>query len=168
MILFSGYLVYIVVVLEFRACFCRFDIWNGHFILANIDAIEQEGALSSDLAALRAIRKGELEELILREEIHWKQKAKIKWVKEGDCNSKLFHKVANGSRNKNFIKILENERGLVLDSSESITEEILLYFKKLYSCPPWESWRVEGIDWAPISEESASRLDSPFCRSRDL
>ena len=136
--------------------------------IANIDAIEQEGALSSDLAALRAIRKGELEELILREEIHWKQKAKIKWVKEGDCNSKLFHKVANGSRNKNFIKILENERGLVLDSSESITEEILLYFKKLYSCPPWESWRVEGIDWSPISEESASRLDSPFCRSRDL
>ncbi|RVW71546.1 Transposon TX1 uncharacterized 149 kDa protein [Vitis vinifera] len=116
--------------------------------IANIDAIEQEGALSSDLAAQRAIRKGELEELILREEIHWKQKAKIKWVKEGDCNSKLFHKVANGRRNKNFIKILENERGLVLDSSESITEEILLYFKKLYSCPTRESWRVEDRDKA--------------------
>ncbi|RVX21544.1 putative ribonuclease H protein [Vitis vinifera] len=133
--------------------------------IANIDAIEQEGALSSDLVAQRAIRKGELEELILREEIHWKQKAKIKWVKEGDCNSKLFHKVANGRRNKNFIKLLENERGLVLDSSESITEEILLYFKKLYSCPPRESWRVEGIDWSPISEESASRLDSPFAEA---
>ncbi|RVW62473.1 putative mitochondrial protein [Vitis vinifera] len=133
--------------------------------IANIDAIEQEGALSSDLAAQRVIRKGELEELILREEIHWKQKAKIKWVKEGDCNSKLFHKVANGRRNKNFIKLLENERGLVLDSSESITEEILLYFKKLYSSPPGESWRVEGIDWSPISEESASRLDSPFAEA---
>ncbi|RVX23341.1 Transposon TX1 uncharacterized 149 kDa protein [Vitis vinifera] len=34
-------------------------------------------------------------------------------------------------------------------SSESITEEILLYFKKLYSCPPWESWRVEDRDKAP-------------------
>ncbi|RVW12452.1 LINE-1 retrotransposable element ORF2 protein [Vitis vinifera] len=133
--------------------------------IANIDAIEQEGALSSDLAAQRVIRKGELEELILREEIHWKQKAKIKWVKEGDCNSKLFHKVANGRRNKNFIKILENERGLVLDSSESITEEILLYFKKLYSCPTRESWRVEGIDWSPISEESAFRLDFPFAEA---
>ena len=40
--------------------------------IANIDAIEQEGTLSLDLAAQRVIRKGELEELILREEIHWK------------------------------------------------------------------------------------------------
>ncbi|RVX06781.1 hypothetical protein CK203_014972 [Vitis vinifera] len=91
-----------------------------------------------------------------------RQKAKVKWVKDGDCNSKLFHKVANGRRNRNFIKFLENERGLVLDNSKSITKEILLYFKRLYSSPPEESWRVEGIDWSPISEESASRLDSPF------
>ncbi|RVX23461.1 Transposon TX1 uncharacterized 149 kDa protein [Vitis vinifera] len=130
--------------------------------IANIDVIEQEGVLSFDLSAQRVERKWELEELILREEIHWRQKAKVKWVKDGDCNSKLFHKVANGRRNKNFIKFLENERGLVLDNSESIIEEILLYFKKLYSSPPGESWRVEGIDWSPISEESASRLDSPF------
>ena len=104
--------------------------------IANIDVIEQEGVLSSDPAAQRIERKRELEELILREEIHWRQKAKVKWVKDGDCNSKLFHKVANRRRNRNFIKFLENKRGLVLDNSESITEEILLYFKKLYSSPP--------------------------------
>ena len=50
----------------------------------------------------------------------------------------------------------------MLDNSKSITKEILLYFKKFYSSPPGESWRVEGIDWSPILEESASRLDSPF------
>ena len=62
----------------------------------------------------------------MREEIHWRQKAKVKWVKERDCNSKFFHKLANGRRNRKFIKFLENERGLVLNNSESITEEILL------------------------------------------
>ncbi|KAJ9701108.1 hypothetical protein PVL29_006452 [Vitis rotundifolia] len=130
--------------------------------IANIDVMEQEGVLSLDLSAQRVIRKGELEEVILMEEIHWRQKANVKWVKDGDCNSKLFHKVANGRQNRNFIKSLENERGLVLDNSESITEEILQYFKKLYSNPPGESWGLEGIDWSPISEESASRLDSSF------
>ena len=75
---------------------------------------------------------------------------------------KVFHKVANGRRNRNFVKFLENERGLVLNNSESITEEILLYFEKLYLSPPGESWRVQGLDWSPISEKNASRLDYPF------
>ncbi|RVW77726.1 Phosphoinositide phosphatase SAC1 [Vitis vinifera] len=45
-----------------------------------------------------------------------------------------------------FIKALENERGFVLNNSESITEEILLYFEKLYASPTGESWSVEGLD----------------------
>ena len=57
--------------------------------IANIDVIEQEGVLSFDLSVQRVVRKGELEEIILREEIHWRQKAKVKWVKDGDCNSKV-------------------------------------------------------------------------------
>ncbi|KAJ9687808.1 hypothetical protein PVL29_013851 [Vitis rotundifolia] len=124
--------------------------------------MEQEGGLSPELLIQRALRKGELEELILREEIHWRQKVRVKWVKEGDCNSKFFHKVANGRRNRKFIKVLENERGLVLDNSESIKEEILRYFEKLYASPSGESWRVEGLEWSPIFGESASRLESPF------
>ncbi|RVX19456.1 LINE-1 retrotransposable element ORF2 protein [Vitis vinifera] len=130
--------------------------------IANFDSMEQEGGLSPELLIQRAVRKGELEELILREEIHWRQKARVKWVKEGDCNSKFFHKVANGRRNRKFIKVLENERGLVLDNSDSIKEEILRYFEKLYASPSGESWSVEGLDWSPISRESASRLESPF------
>ena len=50
----------------------------------------------------------------------------------------------------------------MLNNIYSITEEILLFYEKLYSSPPGESWRVEGLDWSPISEESASRLDSHF------
>ena len=70
--------------------------------------------------------------------------------------------MANGRRNKKYIKVLENERGLVLNNAESIIEEILLYFEKLYASPIGESWRVEGLDWSPISEGSVLRLDSPF------
>ncbi|RVW71380.1 putative ribonuclease H protein [Vitis vinifera] len=130
--------------------------------LANLDAIEQDGGLTSELLGQRALRKGELEDLILREEIHWRQKARVKWVKEGDCNSKFFHKVANGRRNRKYIKSLENETGLVLNNAMSITEEILLYFEKLYANPIGESWSIEGLDWSPISEESAISLVAPF------
>ncbi|RVW36996.1 Transposon TX1 uncharacterized 149 kDa protein [Vitis vinifera] len=47
-------------------------------------------------------------------------------------------------RNRKYIKSLENERGLVLNNAESITEEILLYFEKLYANPIGESWSIEG------------------------
>ena len=49
--------------------------------IANID-VEQEGVLSSELSTQRALRKGELEELVLREEVHWRQKAKQKKKKK--------------------------------------------------------------------------------------
>ena len=70
--------------------------------------------------------------------------------------------MANGRRNRKFIKVLENEGGLELNNSESIKEETLKYFEKLYASPSGESWRVEGLDWSLISSESASRLESPF------
>ncbi|RVW79011.1 Transposon TX1 uncharacterized 149 kDa protein [Vitis vinifera] len=75
--------------------------------LANLDAIEQDGGLTSEL------------------------------------------------RNRKYIKSLENERGLVLNNAESITEEILLYFEKLYANPIGESWSIEDLDWSLILEESA-------------
>ena len=50
----------------------------------------------------------------------------------------------------------------MLNNSESITKENLHYFEKLYSGPTRESWRVEGLNWSPISEENVSRLNSPF------
>ncbi|KAL6326022.1 hypothetical protein AAG906_038514 [Vitis piasezkii] len=63
---------------SFKDCFSSWwrgfqgNGWEGHKFMrneiANIDAVEQEGVLSLELSAQRALRKGELEELILREE----------------------------------------------------------------------------------------------------
>ena len=49
--------------------------------ITNIDVVEQEKVLSSELSVQRALRKWGLEELILREEIHWRQKVWVKGVK---------------------------------------------------------------------------------------
>ena len=46
--------------------------------IANFDAIEQVGGLTFKLLVQRALRKRELEELILREKIHRRQKARVK------------------------------------------------------------------------------------------
>ncbi|RVW98412.1 hypothetical protein CK203_026853 [Vitis vinifera] len=104
--------------------------------LVNFDSLEQEGGLSHELLAQRALKKGELEELILREEIHWRQKARVKWVKEGDCNSSFF--------------IREHKRG-----------DFKVFRKALHE----SFWRIlesGRLRLVPISGESAFRLESPF------
>ena len=32
------------------------------------------------------------------------QKARVRWLKESDCNSKYFHSLINWKRRKNFVK----------------------------------------------------------------
>ena len=51
---------------------------------------------------------------------------------------------------------------MTLSNIEIISEEIVNFFGKLYSKPECASWRVEGLDWIPISRESAIWLDKPF------
>nr|CAN66499.1 hypothetical protein VITISV_010636 [Vitis vinifera] len=62
-----------------------------------------------------------------------------------------------------FIKLANEEAFILMWMYIAyLKEEILLYFEKLYASPTGESWSVEGLDWSPISEKSALRLDSPF------
>ena len=107
--------------------------------LGRIDLIEQEGNLNLDLVSERTLRRRELEDLLLKEEVHWRQKSRVKWIKEGDCNSKFFHRMANGRRSGKFIKSLISERWVTLSNIEVISEEIVNFFGKLYSKPEGDS-----------------------------
>ena len=89
--------------------------------IERIERLEQEGNLSQDLIALRNLRRKELEEVLLKEEEHWRQGSRIKWIKEGDSNSKFFHRVENGRWKKKFINLLESKEGETLSGSDVIS-----------------------------------------------
>jgi len=48
----------------------------------------------------------QLEQMQNTEKIMWAQRTRIKWLKEGDRNTKFFHHTAN-RRSKNYISLLE-------------------------------------------------------------
>ncbi|RVW16749.1 hypothetical protein CK203_076445 [Vitis vinifera] len=126
---------------------CTDEGWEGHKFMRK---------LKKDL------KKKGVRGCVIKEEVQWRQKSRVKWIKEEDCNSKFFHRVATGRRSRKFIKSLISERGETLNSIEVISEEIVNFFGNLYSKPVGESWRVEGIDWVPIFGESGVWLDRPF------
>lgn len=51
----------------------------------------------------RRVLKNKLEVGFYKEPISCNQKMEIGWVKEVDANTKLFHNIANNTRNKNLV-----------------------------------------------------------------
>lgn len=61
--------------------------------------------------------KAKMEELLLHEEIYWKQHEKTFWLEEGDTNSKFFHATTSSRKKINHISSLKSDDdvcGLIL------------------------------------------------------
>ena len=103
-----------------------------------------------------------MEELIVKDEISWNQKVKVKGVIEWDNNNKLFHRIASGRKANKLINKLENLNGEVLQTEEEIVKEILNFFEALYKGEDNQKVGIEGLDWAAICRESKEFLEQPF------
>ncbi|CAI9278120.1 unnamed protein product [Lactuca saligna] len=83
---------------------------------------------NSHLRELEAIFLGEFKIAHDKEEKFLKQKAKIQWLKEGDSNSKFFHRIVKGKMHKNIIEAIMNCHGEWLEG-EAIYKEFVDYFQ---------------------------------------
>ncbi|KAH7677444.1 hypothetical protein IHE45_07G084600 [Dioscorea alata] len=71
--------------------------------LEGLDVIMEQRALSpSEVAHGENLRK-QLMLICRQEELYWKQRSRLQWLKEGDENTSFFHATANGRKNRNFI-----------------------------------------------------------------
>ncbi|XP_074324401.1 uncharacterized protein LOC141661315 [Apium graveolens] len=59
-----------------------------------------------------------LNEILLHEEVYWKQRAKLFWLQEGDGNTNLFHSTATTRKKKSRINFLVTEEGTRVDDAE--------------------------------------------------
>ncbi|KAL0462101.1 UNVERIFIED_CONTAM: LINE-1 retrotransposable element O protein [Sesamum latifolium] len=90
-----------------------------------------EGKLSEETKARALSEKAELTKLILQEEVFWKQRSKVLWLKEGDRNTCFFHAKANQRHHTNAIRKLRKPDGSWTDSVEGVKQCILDYFQEV-------------------------------------
>eukprot|EP00253_Pinus_taeda_P017589 PITA_17589 len=73
---------------------------------------------------------------ILKErEETWRLQSTAIWLKEGDDNSKFFHKFANGRKVINTIWKLTNEQGAEVDTFPHLPSLATSHFKQVYQAP---------------------------------
>ena len=105
--------------------------------------------------------RDELEKATLLEEICWRQKSRVLCVKEGDKNTKFFHRIANSHRRVNSIDRLMVDGELTSDPAV-IANCISQFYRQLYFEDVAHRPVLDDVDFSSISVENASWLDRPF------
>jgi hypothetical protein len=131
--------------------------------LSQLDEKEERGGLSTAERNNCKAVVGELDKLAHLEEISWRQKSRVLWLKEGDNNTKYFHKMANSNRPRNYMHRVEVD-GIVHETDKEIRDNVVSFYEDLYQ--EKESWRplVDGLDFHSIGATESSHLERKFDR----
>lgn len=109
-----------------------------------MDTKREDRVLTDEETAKKSELLLKYEELLKKEEISWRQKSSVLWLKEDDKNTKFFHKMANAHKRYNNIDQLVIQGELTKEPSR-IEGEIVDYYKNLYT---------EFIRWRPIYQNT--------------
>jgi hypothetical protein len=124
-----------------------------------LDIIEKGRTLGAEESMKKAEIVSELERFTLMEEVSWRQKSRILWLKEGDKCTKFFHTMANSNRRRNSIDSLLID-GTIFTNRLEITMSSFIkscLLSSLVGRPVMDDVSFDSID-----EVAASWLERDF------
>jgi hypothetical protein len=68
-----------------------------------------------------------------KEDLWWRQRAKVNWLKYGYMNTQYFHACVQSQRKKNIIERILDERGQWWESSDGVGKAFINYFTNLFT-----------------------------------
>ncbi|XP_071913990.1 uncharacterized protein [Coffea arabica] len=75
--------------------------------------------------------QGHLLKSFLIQEEDWRQKAGLRWLKDGDCNTRFFHASVREKRTKLVIHRIKDEEGAWVEDEDQIAREAVDFFQRL-------------------------------------
>ncbi|KAL0906116.1 hypothetical protein M5K25_024581 [Dendrobium thyrsiflorum] len=118
------------------------------------------GCLLDDDSWLLKVKLNELNSTLARLNTWWKQCAKVKWLAEGDRNSRFFQSFASAQRSSNFIFKIKDDNGLLVKDQHQIEDVLFRFFKEKWkdrSCSldgwPYSRTRLDVDDVRMLSKE---------------
>ncbi|KAK3206771.1 hypothetical protein Dsin_020817 [Dipteronia sinensis] len=104
------------------------------FLEENLDTVDSKARIDGWSKSLRKERLSILTKLwmeLRREEQLWRQKYRVKWLKEGYKNSKFFRCVANGTRRRNHVGEI-SFGGVKVSNPAQVRNGVLNFFKEQF------------------------------------
>jgi hypothetical protein len=132
----------------------------GQEIILRLDAAQEDRHLSVPERELRSCLKARQVGLAVINRIKARQRARIKWLRLGDANTKYFHSRAAHRKQKNRIQSLATE-DMIATSPIEIEEVVFEHMSNIVGttlpCTQRFNWSQLGLPVPDLSE-----LDAPF------
>ena len=136
------------------------NAWN---LIDYWDKEERGRSLSMEKEEARKEARELYKKWALLEEVSWRQKSREIWLKEGDRNTKFFHKMANAHRRRNQLNRIK-VNGRCLTEESEIKEEIGRNFQELLTNPGDWKPSIDGLIFERLEVWDVERLEKPFSK----
>ncbi|XP_062150081.1 uncharacterized protein LOC133858622 [Alnus glutinosa] len=122
----------------------------------------QRSSWSEQSVAIKHLQE-DIDIILEREDVRWKQRAKQNWYHHGDRNTQFFHAWANHRRRINSIRSITDAQGKTWRQKKEVCRVFIDYYKDMFSSnPPSElSLCLEHVE-PRVSAEMNSKLLRPF------
>lgn len=101
----------------------------------------------------------EHQKLLKQKEIYWKQRSRIKWLKEGDSNTKFFHAFATNRKRRNLIQSLKTTDHTWIYKPNDINNFLTSWFRNFYCSSGNHSFSFDSLNCFQIPDSTHQNLN---------